>query len=74
MANDALARASQRHPVSVARARGPRAPMPARQDARDERARLRSGAPDTTWQRVELAVLVGGIDLIDSRTEAELTD
>jgi len=48
--------------------------MPDRQDARDERARLRSGAPDTTWQRVELAVLVGGIDLIDSRTEAALTD
>jgi len=59
MADDALARASQRYLVSVARARGLRASV---------------HAPDTTWQRVELAVLVGGIDLIDSRTEAELTD
>jgi len=59
MADDALARASQRYLVSVARTRGLRAS---------------AHAPDTTWQRVELAVLVGGFERIDSRTEAALTD
>ncbi len=59
MADDALARASQRYLVSVARTRGPWSVF---------------RAPDTAWQRVELAVLMGGIDRIDSRTEAALTD